>query len=109
VWPSSGARNAKSLECARCHSETDNHLTSDGALLTNNHVVTGASYLSAPTSSGALFLFAGSGQRESNPHFVSLVGSRSALGEEKAAIYNQKLRHTCVKICVTFPRFLSSL
>jgi len=46
-----------------------------------------------------------SGQRESNPHFVPPLGSRSALGEQKTVIYNQKLRHTCVKICVTFSRF----
>jgi hypothetical protein len=48
---------------------------------------------------------ADSGQRESNPHFVPPLGSRSALGEQKTVIYNQKLRHTCVKICVTFSRF----
>jgi hypothetical protein len=32
-------------------------VTSNGGLLTNNHVISGASYLSARTSSGALFLF----------------------------------------------------
>src|SRR3984893_15658897 len=47
------------------------------------------------------------GQRESNPHFVPPLGSRSSLREEKTIVYSQKLRHTCVRICVTFSHFPS--
>src|ERR1700738_4591015 len=49
-----------------------------------------------------------SGQRESNPHFVTPIGGRSALREGKTVAYKRKLRQTCVRICVTFSHFSRS-
>jgi integrase len=39
---------------------------------------------------------------------VTSLGSGSFLREQKTVVYDKKLRHTCVKICVTFSPFAGS-